>query len=89
VLIDGSASARDVAERLGFDLEAHHETTIGGYLSEELGRVPQAGEEIELHGLRLEVRDVEGTLVTELAVVPERSRRQDGDAAPARGGDDD
>jgi magnesium and cobalt exporter, CNNM family len=89
VVIDGSASARDVAERLGFDLDAHHETTIGGYLSEELGRVPRHGEEIELHGLRFEVRDVEGTLVTALAVVPDRSRRQDRDAAPARDGDDD
>jgi len=71
------------------DLDAHHETTIGGYLSEELGRVPRPGEEIELHGLRFEVRDVEGTLVTALAVVPDRSRRQDRDAAPARDGDDD
>ena len=87
VLIDGSASARDVADRLGFDLDAHHETTIGGYLSEELGRVPRAGEEIELHGWHFEVRDVEGTLVTELAVVPDRSRRQDGDAGRAGDGD--
>jgi len=88
VLIDGSASAREVAQRLGFDLEAHHETTIGGYLSEELGRVPHAGEEIELHGRRFEVRDVDGTLVTELAVVPDPSRPQDADAASARGDDD-
>ena len=79
VLIDGSASAREVAERLGFDLEAHHETTIGGYISEELGRVPRPGEEIDLHGRRLEVRDVEGTLVTELALVSERPRPHDGD----------
>jgi len=83
VLIDGSASAREVAERLGFDLEAHHETTIGGYISEELGRVPRPGEEIDLHGRRLEVREVQGTLVTELALVPERPRSQD------RDGDDD
>ena len=79
VLIDGSASAREVAERLGFDLEAHHETTIGGYISEELGRVPRPGEEIDLHGQRLQVRDVEGTLVTELALVSERPRPHDGD----------
>ena len=60
VLIDGAAPAREVAERLGFDLDAHHETTIGGYLSEELGRVPRAGEEIELHGWRFEVRQRRG-----------------------------
>ena len=69
ILIDGDAPARDVAERLGFELEGHHETTIGGYLSEELGRVPRPGEEVRLHGRRLKVLGVDGTLVTELALV--------------------
>jgi CBS domain containing-hemolysin-like protein len=79
IIVDGSATAREVSERLGFELDAHHETTIGGYLSEELGRVPRPGEQIELHGLRFEVRAVEGTLVTELAVLPDgEGRRRDG-----------
>jgi CBS domain containing-hemolysin-like protein len=82
VLIDGGASAREVAERLGFELEGHHETTIGGYLSEELGRVPRPGEEIVLHERRFRVLGVEETLVTELALV-ERARVDDGaDALP-------
>src|SRR4051812_39778983 len=53
VLIDGAAPAREVAERLGFELEGHHETTIGGYLSEEIGRVPRPGEEVALHERRV------------------------------------
>jgi magnesium and cobalt exporter, CNNM family len=69
VVIDGAAPAREVAERLGFALEGHHETTIGGYLSEELGRVPRPGEEIALHAQRFKVLGVDGTLVTELALV--------------------
>jgi CBS domain containing-hemolysin-like protein len=72
LVVDGDATTREVADRLGFELEPHHETTIGGYLSEELGRVPRPGEEIALHGLHFEVRGVEGTLVTELAVMPDR-----------------
>src|SRR3954454_3702762 len=68
VIVDGAASAREVAERLGFELEGHHETTIGGYLSEELGRVPRAGEEVVLHERRFKVLGVDGTLVTELSV---------------------
>ncbi len=79
VVIDGAAPAREVAERLGFELEGHHETTIGGYLSEELGRVPRPGEEIALHGRRFKVLAVDGTLVTELALV-ERDGDADGDA---------
>src|SRR3954471_4351783 len=66
VLIDGSAPAREVAERLGFELEGHHETTIGGYLSEELGRVPRPGEEVVLHDRRFKVLGAEETRVTEL-----------------------
>src|SRR4051794_33561644 len=73
VVIDGAAPAREVAERLGFDLEGHHETTIGGYLSEELGRVPRPGEEVRLHERSFKVLGVEETRVTELALV-------DGDA---------
>jgi CBS domain containing-hemolysin-like protein len=79
VLIDGAASAREVAERLGFELEGHHETTIGGYLSEELGRVPRPGEEVVLHERRFKVLAVDETLVTELALV-------DGDRDGARDG---
>jgi CBS domain containing-hemolysin-like protein len=78
--IDGSAAARDVADHLGFDLEAHHETTIGGYLSEELGRVPQPGEEVELHGRRFRVLGVDETRVTELALVDGDEQDRDGDA---------
>ena len=69
VVIDGAAPARDVADRLGFELEGHHETTIGGYLSEELGRVPRPGEEVDLHGRRFKVSGVDETRVTELALV--------------------
>jgi CBS domain containing-hemolysin-like protein len=69
ILIDGAAPAREVAERLGFELEGHHETTIGGYLSEELGRVPRPGEEVVLHGRRFKVLGVEETLVTELELL--------------------
>jgi CBS domain containing-hemolysin-like protein len=77
VLIDGAAPAREVAERLGFELEGHHETTIGGYLSEEIGRVPRPGEEVALHERRFKVLTVDGTLVTELELMDSR----DGDAA--------
>jgi CBS domain containing-hemolysin-like protein len=76
IVIEGSAPARDVAERLGFELEGHHETTIGGYLSEELGRVPRPGEEVALHGRRFKVLGVDETRVTALALVSD-------------GGDDD
>jgi CBS domain containing-hemolysin-like protein len=77
VVIDGSAAARDVADRLGFELQGHHETTIGGYLSEELGRVPRAGEEVELHGRRFKVSSADDTRVTKLALVADGGDQRD------------
>jgi magnesium and cobalt exporter, CNNM family len=66
--VDGSASMRDVAERLRMDLDAHRETTVGGFLSEELGRVPEPGEVVELHGNRFEILGVEETRVAAVAI---------------------
>ena len=71
--VDGAASMREVSDRLGFELDAHRETTVGGFLSEELGRVPEPGEVVELHGHRFEIVEVEETRVTEVAVSREES----------------
>jgi CBS domain containing-hemolysin-like protein len=71
---DGQAPIRALAERLDFELEGHHETTVGGYLSEVLARVPDIGEVVECHGHRFEVLAVEGTRITEVAVLGEAGR---------------
>jgi CBS domain containing-hemolysin-like protein len=39
--------------------DARHEATIGGQLTEELGRVPEAGEVVHLDGVALEVVEVD------------------------------
>ncbi len=66
VRIDGSAPLRLVAERLGLDLDTAHEATIGGHVVEELGRVPQAGEVVALHGTQFEVLRADEVGVEEL-----------------------
>lgn len=67
LMVDGHAPIRAVAERLGVELEEHHETTVGGYLSERLARVPDAGETLELDGHCFEIVGVEGTPITKVA----------------------
>ena len=67
--VDGQSPIRMLAERLGFELEEHHETTVGGYLSEQIARVPVVGEIIECHGHRFEILDVDETRITSVAVV--------------------
>jgi CBS domain containing-hemolysin-like protein len=71
---DGQAPIRALAERLDFELEGHHETTVGGYLSEVLARVPDIGEVVECHGHRFEILAVEETRITEVAVLGEAGR---------------
>jgi CBS domain containing-hemolysin-like protein len=72
VHIDGSAPVRLVAEELGLDLdEAPHEATIGGHLLELLGRVPEQGEVVDLHGVPVQVTRVGEAQVSELRVPPE------------------
>jgi CBS domain containing-hemolysin-like protein len=68
VRIDGSAPVRLVARELGLTLDAPHEATVSGHVIEHLGRVPRAGEIVELDGARLEVLAADATQIARLAV---------------------
>jgi len=68
VRIDGAAPIRIVVRELGITLEAPHETTLSGHLIEDLGRVPQTGEVIELAEARLEIVAADDTAVREALV---------------------
>ncbi|HEX2050597.1 MAG TPA: hemolysin family protein [Actinomycetota bacterium] len=66
VRIDGGAPLRLVAERLGMDVDAPHEATIGGYVTQRLGRVPDPDEVVEVDGVRFTVLDADDTRITAL-----------------------
>ena len=67
-LVPGSLPLRDLARELGADIEDPHEATIGGHVIEELGRVPEPGEAVEVDGLRVEVLECDGPLIRRLRV---------------------
>jgi len=67
--VDGAAPVRLLGELLGFEPESHHETTVSGYVSDILARVPDPGETVELHANRLRVEEVDGTRITEITVL--------------------
>jgi magnesium and cobalt transporter len=69
LVVDGGAPVRLLADRLGVELEGQHESTVGGYLSEELARVPEAGERVDLFDRPVEVLEVDGTRVASIAVL--------------------
>jgi CBS domain containing-hemolysin-like protein len=64
--IDGAAPLRLVAERLNMDVDAPHEATMGGHITERLGRVPEPNETIDVDGARFTVFGVDGTRIKTL-----------------------
>jgi CBS domain containing-hemolysin-like protein len=68
VTVEGMAPLRMVERELGLEISDAHEATIGGYLLQELGHVPQVGEALELGGMRVEVLGVAGAQVAELRI---------------------
>jgi CBS domain containing-hemolysin-like protein len=64
--IDGTAPLRLVAERLGMDVDAPHEATIGGHVADRLGRLPDPDEEIVVDGAHFTVLAVDDTRITAL-----------------------
>lgn len=55
-LVDGGARVEDVAQELNLTLPAGAIDTIGGFVFNQLGHVPKAGERIQVPGADLKVR---------------------------------
>jgi magnesium and cobalt transporter len=58
-LVSGRTSLEDLAERMNLKLESDEVETLGGYLSELAGRVPEAGEQFSLAGHRFTIKDAD------------------------------
>src|SRR5438094_554863 len=65
-LVNGNARLDDLSERLGFDFDASGIDTIGGYVFNQLGRVPEVGTELETPRLKITVRRVNRRRIEEL-----------------------
>src|SRR5205814_7186432 len=65
-LVNGKARLDDLSERLGFELDADGIDTIGGYVFNQLGYLPQPGTEMETPRLRITVRRVARRRIEEL-----------------------
>jgi CBS domain containing-hemolysin-like protein len=74
--LDGQIPVRALARRFDAPLEERYETTLSGYLSEHLGRVPEVGEVIELNGYSVEIVAVDETRITKVAVAPNPARQR-------------
>ncbi|MEY2492351.1 MAG: magnesium and cobalt exporter, family [Verrucomicrobiota bacterium] len=65
-IVNGKARLDDLSERLGFDFDAAGIDTIGGYVFNQLGHVPEVGAQLETARLKITVRRVNRRRIEEL-----------------------
>ena len=66
-LVDGGANLDDMLEL--FDIHQEYDpVTVNGWVQEELGRFPKAGDSFECNGLRVTVEKAEKRRATEVRV---------------------
>ena len=82
-LVSGNARLDDLTEHLGFELQADGIDTIGGYVFNRLGYLPNVGAKVELPRLVMTVRRVsrkriEEVLLEKTMAVAEENAQNDG-----------
>ena len=66
--VDGQTHIDEVNEQIGLSIDTDEVDTIGGYVVLLMGRIPQAGEKIEIGGFLFTVEDVSKNRITILKV---------------------
>ncbi|MGH9044391.1 MAG: hemolysin family protein [Acidimicrobiales bacterium] len=70
-LLDGQTSVDDVRARLGIELAEGKYVTVGGYLFDRLGHIPEEGERLAVDGWELRVVEMDRRRIAQvLAVAP-------------------
>jgi CBS domain containing-hemolysin-like protein len=67
-LVDGSASIDDVREQLGIDLPEGEYVTLGGYLFDAFGHIPEEGERVPFEGWELRVAEMDKRRVAKVVI---------------------
>jgi magnesium and cobalt exporter, CNNM family len=66
--LDGMFPIDEFNDRFGTDLPDEDFHTVGGFVFGQLGRAPQAGDDVVWNGLRFDVLEVEGNRIEKIAV---------------------
>src|SRR6266536_6666610 len=83
--VDGLCNLADFAGQTGVRLPDGPYETVAGWLMRALGRLPQAGDAVEVDGLLVTVAELDGRRVSRMRVRPVDEHDQDGpDADPSR-----
>ena len=67
-VVEGRTSLDDLGEMLGMELVSEDVDTLGGYLYNLLGRVPEEGEEFEYEGITFRIERLDGQRIAEVVL---------------------
>jgi magnesium and cobalt transporter len=67
-LVDGGASIDDVREQLGIDIPEGEYVTLGGFLFDAFGHIPEEGERLQRDGWELRVAEMDKRRVAKVVV---------------------
>jgi putative hemolysin len=67
-VLDGSTKIEDVNEMIGMHLESEHFDTIGGYIIEIMGNLPEVGECIDRNGIRFVIESVDKNRIESIRI---------------------
>ncbi len=85
-LVDGRASVDDVREKLGVEIEDGEYLTLGGYLFDGFGHIPEEGERLEAGDWELKVAEMDKRRIAKV-VVRRLAPEADRSVPPASGSD--
>jgi len=80
--VDGLLNLDDFEDETGVELPEGPYETVAGYIMAELGRLPGVGDAVDLEGVRLVVRELEGRRVSRVLVTTELTEPPAEPAAP-------
>lgn len=69
-LVSGRTSLEDLREQLGIEINSEFVETIGGYLTEQAGRVPQEGESFYVNGYTFRIKEADNKQVLWISLYP-------------------
>jgi CBS domain containing-hemolysin-like protein len=69
-ILDGLLQVTEVNAKLGLGLEESDARTVGGYITEELGRIAHVGDRVTVNGREIRVVEMKGRRVAKVLVAP-------------------
>ncbi|NDV61142.1 HlyC/CorC family transporter [Puniceicoccales bacterium CK1056] len=90
-IVSGLTPLHEIESIFGTQLDTEEVSTIGGLVTSELGRIPEAGESVEIENLAIEVTDVDDTRVLEVRIrsISASDESEEESDVPGKGPDED